>query len=129
MADESILLSKAVAEDLDVGVARVEVPAPSGGYVIGNQINLSTFAIYNTRSWTPGTVADGGISGVLATANGAAVGSPCLASITTGLPTGCFLTAQVSSANTVTVTLHNESGSQIVVNATTLRVLVFPVPA
>lgn len=126
--NQSILLTKAVAEDLDVGVSRVEVPAPSGGYVVGNQINLSTFAILSQSSWTPGTVAAGSYQSTSVTVDGASLGAPCLASLTVGLAVGLYITAQVSAANTVAVAVHNATGSDVVVNASTLSVLVFPIP-
>jgi len=121
-------MTKAVSEDLDVGVSRVEVPAPSGGYVVGNQINLSTFAILYQASWTPGTVAAGSYQSTSVAVDGASLGSPCLASLTVGLAVGLFITAQVSAANTVAVAVHNATVGDVVVNASTLSVLVFPIP-
>lgn len=129
MANDSILLTKAVAEDLDVGVARVEVPAPSGGYVVGNQINLSTFAITYRASWTPGTIASGSAASTLVTVPGAALGFPVLAAFSGDLASDSWrLDARVSAANTVLVQLWNETGSSASINAATLTVLVFPIP-
>ena len=128
MANDTIMLTKVIAEDLDIGVSRVEVPAPSGGYVVGNQINLSSFGILNQSSWTPGTIAVGASSAVSITVPGAAPGFPVLGSLSIGTPVGLILTCQVVSANTVYASLTNTLTNPVVVSATLINVIVFPIP-
>jgi len=129
MANQSILLTKIVAEDLDVGVARTEVPAPSGGYVVGNQVNLSTFAQLYQGSWTPGTVAAAAFATTNVTVAGAAVGFPVLVGLSSLSGTDAYvLVGRVSSPNVVTVDLYNETVGSVAFSAGTLSVLVFPIP-
>lgn len=129
MTNQSILLTKVVAEDLDVGVARVEVPAPSGGYVVGNQINLSTLAMLYQGSWTPGTVAAAGLATTSVTVAGAALGFPVLVGLSSLSGSDAYeLVGRVSAANTVTVDLYNNTVGSVAFSAGTLSVLVFPIP-
>lgn len=128
MAQDTILMTKAVAEDLDVGVARVEVPAPSGGYVVGNQINLGTLAQIYQGSWTPGTITASGHATTSVTVTGAALGYPVVVALSSLTGTDAYLlTGRVSSANTVTVDLYNYTVGTVVISAGTLSVLVFPI--
>lgn len=129
MANQSILLSKIVTEDLDVGVSRVEVPAPSGGYVVGNQVNIGAFATMYQGSWTPGTVAAADLATTSVTVPGAVPGFPVLVGLTSLTGTNAYvLVGRVSSPNVVTVDLYNETASPVAFSAGTLSVLVFPIP-
>lgn len=74
-------------------------------------------------SWTPGLIADGDVAQTTVTVQGAVLRMTALAALSTALPTGCFISAAVTAANTVTVTIGNMSGGNQTPTAdSTLRV-------
>lgn len=78
-----------------------------------------------TRSWDPGSLADGATStAVTLTISGAAVGDPVMAGFTSITAAGWLLDAHVTSANTVSVTITNKTGGVVDLPNGTLRVTV-----
>jgi hypothetical protein len=78
-----------------------------------------------TTTWNPASATTGTAQSTTVTVTGAAVGDPAVASLTT-MPTGTWLlSAQVTAANTVTVTLRNDSGGTVDPASGTLRVTVW----
>lgn len=73
--------------------------------------NLQIGAITGQVGWDPSSVSSGSAVSTTVTATGAAVGDLATASFSIALPAGCFLVAEVTATNTVTVTLVNVSGS------------------
>jgi hypothetical protein len=71
-----------------------------------------------------GSVADGAFESTDVTVTGAVLGDFAAASFSLDLPNGCWLSAHVSATNTVTVTLHNESGSSQDLASGTVRAIV-----
>ncbi len=82
--------------------------------------------ITSFATWTPGTVANGGWVSATVSVNNANPGAPAIVGFTTAIPTGMWLTAFVSAANTVTVTLFNLTGSPQTIGAGILQVTVLP---
>lgn len=81
--------------------------------------NLSAFI-----TWNPGNIADGAFETTTVTVTGARVGDFAQATFSVVLTDGMWLSAKVSADNTVTVTLHNESGGSSNLASGTLRVKV-----
>jgi len=79
-----------------------------------------------TAAWTPGAVLNGATASQSVTVNGAMVTSPAWAAWSAALPAGVILTAQVTAANTVLVTLINLSGSTQTIAAGTVTATVPP---
>lgn len=75
-------------------------------------------------TWNPGNIADGALESTTVTIAGARLGDFAKASFSILMPDGMTLTAQVTSDNTVTVTLQNESGSSSNLASGTLKVKV-----
>lgn len=78
-------------------------------------------------SWDPGSVNSGAVASTTVTVTGAAIGNTAIASFTVALPAGVMMLAAVTAANTVTVTLLNQSGTAVNLDTGTLRVDVFRV--
>ena len=131
--NDSVLIFPAVAEDLNIGNGRVLVPAPSGEYILGNQINLSSFAIRQTFTWVVGTLAADGQPGSVAAntfaVNGAALGFPCLVAYDQVIPIAIDLDPpRVQASNTARLSLFNRGGQPVNVGTLTGTILVFPIP-
>lgn len=78
-----------------------------------------------TTTWNPASAATGTAQSTTITVTGAAVGDLAVAGLTT-MPTGTWLlSAQVTAANTVTVTLRNDSGATVDPASGTLRATVW----
>lgn len=78
-----------------------------------------------TRSWDPGSIADGATSAaVTLTISGASVGDPVLAGFSSITAAGWLLDAHVTSANTVSVTITNKTGAPVDLPNGTLRATV-----
>lgn len=77
-----------------------------------------------SKTWDAPSVADGAMTSTTVTLTGvSAGGGPFIAaSVSTALPAGVQLTAAVTAANTVTVTLVNHSGGAVDLASATLRV-------
>ena len=78
-----------------------------------------------TRSWDPGSLADGATSpAVTLTISGAAVGDPVVAGFSSITAGGWVLAAHVTAANTVSVTVTNRTGATADLPNGTLRATV-----
>jgi hypothetical protein len=75
-----------------------------------------------STSWTPGTITAASAATTTVTFTGATLGQVAAASFSSALPTGAILTAQVTAADTITVTLGNLSAAPIVIGAGTVYV-------
>lgn len=80
----------------------------------------ATWAI-NSKTHDFGSIADGANESTTIAVTGAVAGDFAQASFSAALPVGCWLDPQVTAADTVTVTLHNESGSTQDIASGTLR--------
>lgn len=78
-----------------------------------------------TKSWDPDAVADGTVTSTTVTVTGAKLGDFALASFSLAVAAGGILAAQVTAADTVTVTLFNKTGSSLDLAAGTLSAMVF----
>lgn len=76
-------------------------------------------------AWNPPSVADGAFTATDITVTGAVVGDVCHVGTTATLPDGVFLSSRVSAADTVRVTLHNESGAVQDLGSATYKVYVW----
>lgn len=124
----SIPYEKIVKQDLNLGVGTVDVTMPGGGTSTGDQVNLGTFAVVATATWSPGSIANGASAETTVTVAGVALGDLALASYSAALAAGLTISAHVSAANTVTVTITNTSGGALTPTASsTVRVLAFVV--
>lgn len=122
-------IEKIVAEDLDIGIGKVSVMAPTGGTMQGNRINLSSFANAYTFSWAPGSIANGAYATTGVTVVGARMGNPVMVSIDAAWGPGAYdIDARVMANDTVYVSFRNESGVPITVGTLTWRILVFVTP-
>lgn len=65
----------------------------------------------SSAAWTPGTFASGTSVSTAVTVAGAALGMAALGAFSLALPAGVVVSAAVTAANTVTVTLLNLSGA------------------
>lgn len=74
-----------------------------------------------SKTWDAGNIADGNMTSTTVTVTGAALGDVASASLTTAVPAGALLTANVTAANTVTVTLFNKTGGDLDLASGTLK--------
>lgn len=72
--------------------------------------------------WTPGTIGNGAAATLAVTCRFANLRMTAKASFDSALPAGCFLAAQVTAADQVTVTLGNLSGGSQTIGAGNVRV-------
>jgi hypothetical protein len=87
---------------------------------VGSVASISRI-LSNTVVWDPGNVLDGAQTSTTITVNSAAIGDTCLVGFSNAVPAGAILAGQVTSANTVTVTLFNKTGSPLDLASGTLR--------
>lgn len=128
MPNDSILIQPIVEEDINVGVGEVEVAAPSGGILVGHKVNIGSLGIRKTFSWNIGTVAAGTAATATFTVDGAAFGFPCLVAINANLGPDIFeISAHVSAANTVRLSLFNRAATPATLNIQAGTVIVFPI--
>ncbi len=116
----------ALQEDLNIGVGTGTRRHPAGGTLTGTQIGIHSLAVGQakvTATWDPGAVAAGGKVSTTITVAGAALGDFVLRSFSLDVQ-GLTFTADVSAANTVTVTLANLTGSAVDLASGTLAVVV-----
>lgn len=78
--------------------------------------------LFGTTGWNPPPLVDGATTTTTVTVTGASVGDPCSAGLSVAIPGGMLLTANVTAANTVTVTLFNKTGGTVDVPGGTLWV-------
>lgn len=100
----------------------------SDGQIVYNDgtgpVTLSP-SIKVSTAWNPASVADGAMVSQSVTVAGAALGDQAVAAFSLALPAGMMLTAAVTAANTVVVTLFNKSGSVQDLAAGTLYIRTF----
>lgn len=104
------------AIDLASTTVRVAAIAPERAGLIGLQAKATFDAA---------EIADGAFQATTVTVTGAALGDFAVASLGVDV-TDIFVSAAVTSANTVSVVLHNETGGALDLASTTLRVFVLP---
>ena len=102
---------------------------------IGNELTASAVVglmgrlakldgLYATATWDPVNIADGAATSTTVTVTGASVGDFAFAGFTVAVPAGAALTAAVTAADTVTVTLVNHTGGALNLGSGTLKVRV-----
>jgi hypothetical protein len=97
----------------------------SGGalsYVAPTFRNGQFIPVVGSKTWDPPSVASSAMTSTTVTATGAVVGDFATAALAIAMPAGCALVAEVTAANTVTVSLINLSGSTQDPASGTLRV-------
>src|SRR5262249_43789331 len=82
----------------------------------------SAFIRSDLVPWTPGTISNGAAATLTVTCRNASLRMTAKASFDVALPAGCFLAAQVTAADQVTVTLGNLSGTSQTLGAGNVRV-------
>ena len=115
-------------ENLNIGASTGTQRNPAGGTLSGTQIGIHSFAhgqLGVEATWDPGSVAAGGKVSTTITVLGAALQDFVLRSFSLDLQ-GLTLTADVTAADTVTVTLANLTGTAVDLASGTLRVAVLP---
>lgn len=96
--------------------------------LVSNNAGVSTDiqeTLTATVSWNPPSIADGARTNTTVTVTGASIGDLVEVGFTTALPDGATLTSSVTAADTVTVTLFNETGSPLDLASGTLRATVW----
>lgn len=127
----AVVIEKAAAEDLALGVGTVTRTNPAGGAMTASKVNLASFALTTSQTWDPGQVGGAFASPVTVdvTVAGAQLGDVAAATHTGDFQNDAlFMTARVVAANTVRVCIHNHSGVVFNPGTGTLRVLVFRIP-
>lgn len=76
-----------------------------------------------TKTYDPPSIADGAMTSTTVTYAGAAIGDKFFAVFSLAVPAGAILDAQVTAADTVTVTLFNKTGGALDLASGTLRVV------
>lgn len=69
--------------------------------------------LFGTTGWNPPPLADGAATTTTVTVTGASVGDPCTVGLGSVVPAGVLMTANVTSTNTVSVTMLNKSGATV----------------
>lgn len=126
----TIVYRNGMQEDLFIGVGAVAVESPGGGTLVGNRVNLASFALTAQQTWAPAAVAAHGVATVAVSCPGARVGFPALCSFNGILGhQNRGLHAEVVTDESVMVFLtNNDASSSLSVGPGTLRVLCFPIP-
>jgi hypothetical protein len=78
--------------------------------------------LFGTTGWNPPPLPDGAATTTTVTVTGASIGDPCTVGLGSVVPAGVLMTANVTSANTVSVTMLNKSGSTVDVAGGTMWV-------
>lgn len=86
---------------------------------------LMTKFLSATKTWDPGSIADGAQTNTTVTVTGALAGDMAVVSFTVAVTAGAFMVAHVTAADTVTVTLFNKTGGALDLASGTLRVAIF----
>lgn len=86
--------------------------------------STSIGTIRASKTWDPGSIADGAILSTTVTVSGAALGDFALASFSLALPDGMTISAYVSATNQARVTLRNNTGGAVDLASGTLAVAV-----
>jgi hypothetical protein len=114
-------------QDIDWGTSTATKRNPGGGTLTGNQVGVHSMGIgqaATTATWNPGSLTSGTETTTDVTVTGAALGDFVLVSFSLDVD-DLALTAQVTSANTVTVQLLNlKGGAATDLGSGTLKVLV-----
>ena len=73
-----------------------------------------------SKTWDPGSVSDGAMTSTTVTVTGAVLGYGASAHLSVAVPAGAILGANVTAADTVTVTLINHTGGALDLASSTL---------
>lgn len=116
--------------DLAVGVGGFNNPAPGGGTIIGNRINISTLAFVGVQAWAPAAVGVETLASADVPVIGVRKGFPALVTFDGILGhQNRVLWANVEVDDHVYVfLLNNDPTNPLSVGPGTLRVWCFPVP-
>ena len=87
--------------------------------------NLTGTTVSGTKTWDPGSVADGALTSTVLTVTGAVVGDPVAVGFSTAVPAGALLVGAVTAADSVTVTLLNKTGGALDLTSGTLKAIVW----
>lgn len=97
------------------------------------RISINTLAglhiLTALKTWDPANIADGAQTNTTVTVPGATLGDIAVASFSVagGVPAGAILSAAVTAADVVTVTLFNKTGGALDLASGTLKVLLLRV--
>lgn len=134
VSDPRVILRGSAAPESNVTGSRGDVYVRTGNTGLGLYVKsqgdatntgwtcISALKGSKTQDWA--SVADGTFATTTVTVTGAALGDFALASMDAALTAGTWLSAFVSATDTVTVTLHNESGGAVDMASGTLAVRV-----
>lgn len=114
-------------EDLNIGIGVTSKRNPAGGILVATQVGIHSLAVGQiavTLVWNPASVGSLAVITTTVTVPGAALGDLVLASFSLDLA-GLILSYNVSSTNTVTITLFNPTAAAIDLASGTVKVLVF----
>lgn len=89
--------------------------------VAGSTVRRIGTCLRGTVTWDPASIADGAITSTTVTVTGAAVGDTVSVGFSVAVPAGAVLAGAVTSANTVTATIFNKTGSPLDLGSGTLR--------
>jgi hypothetical protein len=140
MPNGGIIFDKALANDLSVGVDQVETPAPGGGTMIGDQINLTTFAFFKQpgtgaskegKALTPDSVpANSSTNPATVTVVGAKKGDMVLATYNGAgyLTSALQIYGKVTADDTVAIFFFNPTALTVNPGSGVLWVIVLPIP-
>lgn len=113
-------------EDFNLGVGPGTRRNPGGGTLTGTQVGIHTLGVGQAavaQTWDPSSVGSLAVVSTTVTVPGAALGDFVHASFSLSLG-GLMLSAYVSAANIVTVSLFNPTTAAIDLSSGTLKVLV-----
>ena len=82
-------------------------------------------ALIGSAVWDPANVTTGNMTSTTVTVTGAAIGDVAVPGLSVAVPAGALLTASVTAADTVTVTLYNLTGGDLDLASGALTVFVF----
>jgi hypothetical protein len=80
--------------------------------------------IYSKATWNPPRVNDGAMTSATVGCMGAVVGDPVSVGFSAAVPAGAILSGSVTAADTVTVTLFNQTGAPLDLLSGTLKVVI-----
>ena len=126
----AVIVETIMAQDIECGTGTTAKTHPGGGVLNGHQVSLSTLATVGasgsgtTSTWDPGSISSASYTSTTVTVPNAALGDFVLCSFSLSL-SGLMLSGYVSAANTVTVTLYNNTGGAVNLASGTVKCLVF----
>ena len=114
-------------EDVNWGTGATTKRNPGGGTLTATQVGVHSMAVgqsATSEAWDVGSIASGSFASNDITVSGAALGDFALVSFSLDVQ-DLGVSVQVTAANTVTVTLTNNTGSALDIGTPTVKVLVF----